>query len=285
MAATIEEDTSGKASWKTAKAYEKPSAESLRLKPSDLVDPSSEQERYVQATKQVRLQDCRFGIAGAWLRFFTQAPELDPSSTGSSGVRAISYQIVRHGLTGAPNSEPRYQLFRADVSAKQTFDAGYDLHPSKGTFLAGSNGRRETGNVVDPIFVDNGKPSADFSLAANIIDFGIRAYLIESNISGRRFLQPIFPDVNATLAPYEYFATSNPTYRTNTDNPLAYAFPDVIDIMVRVLTSEGASAIADYEDGLISSPADISPEDYWWQLAEEHSQIYVRRVRILASGI
>ena len=283
LAATIPEDKSDMASWKAATNYGKPISQSLRLSPSDLTDPSP--DPYVQATNQLRLEDCRFGFSGAWLRFFTQAPELDPTSTGGSGVRAISYKIVRHGLTGAPKSEPRYQLFRADVSAKETFDAGYDLHPTKGTYLAGANGRRETGNVVNPIFVDNGKPSTDFSLAANIIDFGIRAYLIEPDTSGKRQLRPIFPDVNATTGPYEYFATSNPTYRTNTSNPLTYAFPDVVDIMVRVLTSGGASVIASFEEGLISSPSDVSDEEYWWQLAEENSHVYIRRIRVLASGI
>ena len=283
LAATIPENTSDISSWRAAKEVPKPFKESLRLFPKHLTVPS--EDPYVIATKQIRLEESRFGFGGTWLRFFTQSPELDPSSTSGSGVRAIAYKIVRHGLTGATYSEPRYQLFRADVSAKETFEAGYDLHPTQGAYLAGADGRRKTGNVVDPIFKDGSGASTDFSLAANVIDFGIKAYLIEPNTSGKRQLIQIFPDVNATSGPNEYLATSNPTYRKNLDNPLSYAFPDVIDVMVRVLTAGGADAIANFEEGLISSPSGVSDEDYWWQLAEENSFVYIRRIRVLASGI
>jgi hypothetical protein len=180
-------------------------------------------------------------------------------------------------------------LFRTDVSAKETFDSGYDLHPVDGNYTAGStNDRRQPGNVVNPIFTDEaGKPATDFSLAANIIDFGIRAYIIEPNSSGRKYLRQIFPDVNGTSGSgeYEYLATSNPEYRTNSSYPLAHAFPEVIDLMVRVLTTPGASVISSFEDGLVTAPDGFSDEEYWWQLAEENSQVYIRRVRILASGI
>ena len=177
-------------------------------------------------------------------------------------------------------------MFRTDVSAKETFEAGYDLHPSKGKYLAGANDRRQPGNVVNPIFTDEaGKPATDFSLAANIIDFGIRAYIIEPTSSGKKYLRQIFPDVNATSGSgkYEYLATSNPAYRTNASSPLAQAFPEVIDLMVRVLTIQGA--ISSFEDGLVTAPDGVSDDEYWWQLAEENSQVYIRRVRILATGI
>lgn len=287
MAATISKDTSTSGSWKTASSS-KPTDESIsiRLFPDDWDDGPT--DGYTDAKKQLHLQDCRFGVAGTWFRFFTQSPELDPDASVSSSVRAVSYQIVRHGLTGTPKSTPRYQLFRTDVSAKETFEAGYDLHPSKGKYLAGANDRRQPGNVVNPIFTDEaGKPATDFSLAANIIDFGIRAYIIEPTSSGKKYLRQIFPDVNATSGSgkYEYLATSNPAYRTNASSPLAQAFPEVIDLMVRVLTIQGASAISSFEDGLVTAPDGVSDDEYWWQLAEENSQVYIRRVRILATGI
>ena len=286
MAATIAEDTTTSGSWKPASS-EKPTDKSIRLTPDDW--PDGPTDAYTDAKKQLHLQDCRFGVAGTWFRFFTQSPELDPDASVSSSVRAVSYQIVRHGLTGTPRSTPRYQLFRTDVSAKDTFDSGYDLHPVDGNYtIRSSNNRRQSGNIVNPIFTDEaGKPATDFSLAANVIDFGIRAYLIEPNSSGRKYLRQIFPDVNATSGSgrYEYLASANPTYRTNTAYPLAHAFPEVVDVMVRVLTTQGASAISSLEDGLITAPDGVSDEEYWWQLAEENSQVYIRRVRILATGI
>jgi hypothetical protein len=55
--------------------------------------------------------------------------------------------------------------------------------------------------------------------------------------------------------------------------------------MVRILTTEGASAISAFEDGLIPTPKGISQQDYWWELAEKNSEVYIRRIRIFGSGI
>ena len=79
-------------------------------------------------------------------------------------------------------------------------------------------------------------------------------------------------------------ATNNVNYRTKPNSSL-YAFPEVIDVMVRILTTEGASAISAYEQGLIKAPEGFSAEEYWWELAERNSEVYVRRIRVLPSGI
>jgi hypothetical protein len=55
--------------------------------------------------------------------------------------------------------------------------------------------------------------------------------------------------------------------------------------MVRILTTEGASAISAYEEGLISAPDGFSQDAYWWDIAERNSEVYVRRIRVLPSGI
>jgi hypothetical protein len=55
--------------------------------------------------------------------------------------------------------------------------------------------------------------------------------------------------------------------------------------MVRILTTEGASAISAYEEGLIPPPQSSSAEEYWWELAEKNSEVYIRRIRIFSSGI
>jgi len=71
-----------------------------------------------------------------------------------------------------------------------------------------------------------------------------------------------------------------------TGKPSKYSkFPEVIDIMIRILSSEGASAISAFEDGLIPTPSGFSPDEYWWELAEKNSEVYVRRIRVFASGI
>ena len=52
--------------------------------------------------------------------------------------------------------------------------------------------------------------------------------------------------------------------------------------MIRVLTDEGARLIADYEAGRLVPPAGETPADYWWALAEAHSEVFTRRILILA---
>jgi type II secretory pathway pseudopilin PulG len=292
MAATILEDTSNSNSWKEASA-EKPSTTSLRITPNDWSDGPD--DLFANANNQISLLDSRFGVAGTFFRFFTQAPELDPEAENSGGARAVSYQIIRYGITKATTSRSRYQLFRSDVSVKETFKAGYDLHPSSEAYTQGANGSREPANIKNPIFTAGGELSTDFSLASNIIDFGIRAYLIDKNSYGTGHLKQIFPDVNETTrggeygdiptAEYEYWATSNTNYRASGKPSRLYAFPEVIDVMVRILTTEGASAISAYEEGLIPTPSGKNPDEYWWEIAEKNSEVYTRRVRVIPSGV
>ena len=124
--------------------------------------------------------------------FFTLAPELDSQIQNTGGARAISYQIIRCGLTSSSTSRPRYQLFRSDVTDVETFQAGYNLHPNSTVYSNGNNGIRKPSNITNPVFETPNGPSMDFSLAANIIDFGIRAYILEENSLGTSNLLQIF---------------------------------------------------------------------------------------------
>lgn len=291
LAASIPEDTSISTSWKDdGVTAGKPTNDSgsLRIVPTDWTDGPN--DIFANSNNQLSLIDSRFGVAGTFLRFFTQAPELDPDISNTGGARAISYQIIRHGITKASTSRPRYQLFRSDVTTKETFNAGYNLHPTEGNYnISGANGSRSPGNIMNPIFNDADGVSTDFSLASNVIDFGIRAFYINQHTSGVGNLVQIFPDVNASTGgspPYNYFATNNPNYIGETGKPSKYSkFPEVIDVMIRILSSEGASAISAFEDGLIPPPNGFSPDEYWWELAEKNSEVYVRRIRVFASGI
>ena len=286
LAATILEDYTNSAVWEPAERG-KPSSASLRVTADDWEGPDGEADDIVLANNQWSLVDSRFGVGGTWLRFFSQAPELDPEADNTGGVRAIGYQLVRYGLTGSKTSKPRYQLFRSDVTAQETFEAGYDLDPIDGGYgAAAPDGIRVPKNIITPIFNDSVGPSTDFSLAANVIDFGIRAYLIDENDEGTGHLRQIFPDVNdsssGSSSGYELLSTSNPSAGSI---GMPHAFPEVIDVMVRILTTEGASAISAFEDGLIPVPDGFSEEEYWWELAEGNSEVYVRRIRVLPSGI
>ena len=121
MAIRLLEDKSNSGSWINASKSEfaKPPLDSLRIISSDWPTESLADSQ-IDVLGQGPLEKSRFGVAGAWLRFFTQSPELDPSEKNNGAARAISYQIVRHGVTGSPTSRQRYHLFRSDVSAKNT---------------------------------------------------------------------------------------------------------------------------------------------------------------------
>ena len=285
MAADILNSTENSGNWNDSKyKVPKPEKESLRIKLDHW--PSEALNAQQIANKQGQLTDTRFGIAGTWLRFFTEAPELDPNAENSGGARAISYQILRHGLTSSETSTPRYQLFRSDVSDINTLNSGYNLDAENGPYSNTSDdGPRESGNVKNPIFKNNGKESTDFSLASNVVDFGIRAYLIRSGGQGTGYLQQIFPDINATTEDFQFRATSNPNYHEDQQKRYLHAFPDVIDIMVRVLTAEGSSALAAYEQGLIPPSEEMNENEYWWFLVEQNSEVYTRRVKIFSEGI
>jgi hypothetical protein len=50
--------------------------------------------------------------------------------------------------------------------------------------------------------------------------------------------------------------------------------------MLRVLTDEGARLVAAYEADHLQPPAGVAPADYWWILAEAHSEAFTRRILI-----
>jgi prepilin-type N-terminal cleavage/methylation domain-containing protein len=291
MVANILEDTTNSDNWIDDDVVAaKPKKESLRIVPQDWTDGPN--DLIAEANNQLSLIDSRFGMAGTFFRFITLAPEIDPDVSNTGGGRAVSYQIIRHGVTKAETSRSRYQLFRSDVTTKETFMAGYNLHPEYGKYLKNTaNGSREIGNIVNPIFTDaEGDKSMAFSLASNVIDFGIRAYYFQENAEGDKNLIQIFPDVNSShgggLPPYQFMATSNIEYIKESKKPYRYSkFPEVIDVMLRILSSEGASAITAFEEGLIPTPNGFTAESYWWNIAEKNSEVYVRRIRVFPSGI
>jgi len=260
---------------------------SLRITQPDWDDESELQ--FDPYNGQGPLKDSRFGVAGAWLRFFTQSPELDPDSDNRGAARAIAYQIIRHGITSSDQAIPRYQLFRSDVSAKDTWEAGYDLGPDGGYAENASNNPktenllRVPSSIVNPIS-DFGESLADgtaFSLATNVIDFGIRAYTVERKSDGTGNFVQIFPKISSSksLQSFDFYSIRNPS--GNDEGP----FPDCIDVMLRILTSEGAKVIANYELGIAPLPNGRSHEEYWWQLAVDNSEVFIRRIKIYGNGI
>ena len=288
MAATIQSQIMDGSDWKKVEnlANGKPVEQSLRIKAQDW--PESMQNEKIIAEGQGALGESRFGKAGTWFRFFTQSPELDSTIQNMGGIRAVGYQIVRFGLTGSNTSRPRYQLFRSDVNPKETFNAGFNLHPQLGNYNSGtSNLSRMAGNIMNPIYqTAEGESPTGFSLANNVIDFGIRAYLIDRNSKGTGNLRQIFPNIEDTTEDYEFLASTHQSYMKDPSQPHLNAFPEVVDVMIRILTTEGESAISAFEAGLTPVPSNYdNAEEYWWDLAEKNSDVYIRRIKIFSSAI
>ncbi len=316
MAAKILVDQANSGEWVAARSEEnaKPLEESLRVFSNDW--PEEIRDERTIANGQGPLAQSRFGMAGTWLRFFTQAPEINSNQRNHGSPRAVSYQIVRYGLTGSPSSRPRYQLFRSDVTAENTFKAFFNLDTEDGNFkpsnpiFPGANNPRLPQNLVNPILVadsSDGTNPASFSMASNVIDFGMRAYVMEKNSKGTGFLKQIFPRLeNAwrknssnhfeTFSPqafspdfkeFDFYASTHPDFQNRDQYPSYFnSFPDVVDVMVRILTTEGESAISALEEGLTPVPETFeSPGEYWWALAERYSEVYVRRIKVFASSI
>ena len=129
------------------------------------------------------LEECRFGQAGTWLRFFTSVTDTNKAvgtDTHISAPRAVAYQIVRlpvvYVTTGG--AEYRYQLFRSEVSSNNTFTAGYDISNSNYTNAT------ETADLVGAGIIRNPEVSSrDRSLiiANNVIDVGVKLYMRETD--------------------------------------------------------------------------------------------------------
>jgi Type II secretory pathway, component PulJ len=186
----------------------------------------------------LRIDEAKFGRTGAWLRLITA----DVRTTGAATLPiAVSYQVVRRSTSsGTPvNRETiRYLLFRS------VEDGGAVL---------------ERGNDVTLHDAEFDGPSLPDVFATQVIDFGVWLYRRET--SGT--LTRIFP------------ATTDD--RSHVANGAASA-PDVADVMVRILTDQGATMIAAIEQGRLAPPAGISMDEWWWRIAAEHSHTYVRRI-------
>ncbi|MCW5548336.1 MAG: type II secretion system protein [Opitutaceae bacterium] len=221
------------------------------------------------ATGQRRPADARFGLTGAWLRFFTLSAESAGEAGGMSLPRAVAYQIARRPVRGpvaAGNpAATRYQLYRSAVTVETTMTAGYSITAT----AYGSTGnnpaaQRAASTIMNPNSLD--------VLATNVIDCGVWLYARESD-GGLRLLYPADPgdlvhEVVGGVLP-----------------PDAERMPTVADLVLRVLTEEGATRLAALEAGLVARPAGFANDAaWWWAVAEAHSRVLVRRVEVKGGG-
>lgn len=244
---------------------------------------------------QQSLADARFGQAGVWLRFFTTARGRNTGNTAISAPVAVGYQIIRRPTaTNTTNQTVNraYLLHRAEARPAAegnrvgVLETGFNL--SSGAYVTSSstnNGSR-TGDPYSIRTPGTNTPprNLDAVLGDNVVDFGIRAYVRDPAVAGG--LRLVFP-ANASgglanSANTRLLAALPPgTPASEWGN--RHPFPEVVDVMVRILTDKGAELIANLER--VQTPTLPVPQKYqnnvqqwWWGVAEENSRVYTRRI-------
>lgn len=254
-------------------------ADSVTIKPRTLGAGSDARGFVLDAPE---IGDCRFGMAGVWLRFFTTKLDDNSSGTDMSAPAAVSYQIVRRRVGSGSGAECLYMLYRSVVrttGAPGTFQTGYNLDPAAGNAYSSPSGTDgDPGNVV--------RPHAAQVIANNVIDCGARFFVREGAM-----LRLIFPaqpsavgaaplvgvpsdsDVTVPIAELSHLARS----AFNAADAYRNRFPDVVEFTMRILTDEGSRQIQSLEAGRV--------QGNWWDIALAHSQVYTRRIELKARGI
>ncbi|MEN9840384.1 MAG: hypothetical protein RL376_184, partial [Verrucomicrobiota bacterium] len=248
-----------------------------------------------------KLEDVRFGQAGVWLRFFTNVSDTN-SGDNISAPRAVSYQICREkiGKTTSANDQVSYTLYRSEVNPKDTFTNGYNITDTVYDQPGSINGG-------DSVPATIRKPHDYRVIANNVIDFGVRFINIIKRVdnsgnpildsSGREiwdYLErfPVQRKYDGSIlssdpkSPYLVTSTTNPTYTSydSTGTPIT-GFPVVAEIMVRILTQEGVNQIQAFESGKVKAPDGTSDADHWWTIAEQNSNVFIRRVEIKSTAL
>jgi len=217
-----------------------------------------ESQQLVPVGVAPHIEDARFGLTGCWLRFFVGKPDSNATGRDLSAPSAVGYQILRK-RTGPRGTDARYRLYRAEVRPTAsasgrpgTFQSGYDI--TAGNYAAASSTQADAGTVLTPVAAD--------ALADNVIDFGLWFYVKNAAAD----LQRVSPLTNADCS---------------CRVPSGGVVPTAVDVMLRVLTQEGAAQISAIESGLVSRPpAYASDAEWWWAVAEANSAVYSRRIEL-----
>ncbi len=208
------------------------------------------------STSGSNTQNHEYGWAGCWVRLFTASPTLN----------AVGYQIIRSTMRNAPEFTPRYMLYRNAANVRETIDKVLDLTDT-GAYPT------LTGDVVNPE-----RPNI---LAINVVDFGVRLYIYETDPTSPGYPDPsgadapdqlrlIFPADGSSQLVTDISAAAN--HRGSTFTGIAYQnrYPDVIEIYMRVLSERGADMISDMEEA--------GDNTFWDEVVANNSRLYRRYV-------
>lgn len=242
-----------------------------------------------------RFADTRYGNGGTWLRFFTTRRGANTATSATTFVAtgsvpvAVGYQIVRR-FTTSTAAKTAYVLHRVEARPAGTgttvrpgvLESGYNLTDAAYTTGGPNNNGSATGDPRTIQVISTDPRNLDSVLAENVIDFGVRAYVRDANQpTGLRL---VFPAANETgaiaTAATASLRSSLPSRTPPTAENFDRVFPDVVDVRVRILTDEGARLIALFEtaNSPLTLPQGRNAQQFWWDLAEAHSQVFTRRI-------
>ena len=237
------------------------------------------------------LAEYRFGQAGVWLRLLTVPPDGSSNALDKvSAPRAVSYQIVRKEL-GTSSGVFSYQFFRSEVrpygtsgvtTQKSTFANGYNFYGANGynnpSLPSGGNTEFDAGTIRQPV--------PEQLLGDGVIDFGVRVF----SRSATGVLEETFPVdrrgggsiTRQALAATTDLTKTHPAFASGTPSQISFAYPTVVEVMVRILTPNGVEIIQSYEQDPTRYGGATASK--WWELAEANSRVYIRRVEIKSTG-
>jgi prepilin-type N-terminal cleavage/methylation domain-containing protein len=215
------------------------------------------------------LQNARFGLSGSWLRFVTTNVE-----SGGSLPTAVAYQVARRPITGDPlATNPaaiRYSLYRSAISNPDTFAAGYDV--TSGGYASTTNNPSSASSTAYRAARNVMNPSHANLLGSNVVDFGCWLYVRNPD----RTLLRIYP------------AGSGDTSHQAIGNSAASdtRYPEVVDLMLRILTEEGAALLEAIEAGRVPRPPSYGTDTgWWWGVVEANSKVFTRRIEIKGGAL
>lgn len=215
------------------------------------------------------LQNARFGLSGIWLRLVATNVE-----SGGSLPAVVAYQIARRPVAGDPRpANPaaiRYSLYRSVIGNADTFALGYDVtaaayaSPTNNPAGAGSTAYRAARNVMNP--------SQANLLGSNVVDFGCWLYVRNPDRTLLR-VYPAGPDDVSHQA-------------TGTSTASDTRYPEVADVLLRILTEEGATLVEAIEAGRVPRPPAYGTDAaWWWDVVESHSRVFIRRIEIKGGAL
>lgn len=247
------------------------------------------------------LATSRFGTAGVWLRCFTtkRGSNATNDATSLSAPVAVGYQIIRRlsspTAVGTGATKTAYLFHRSEARPATAngrpgvVESGYNLTSAAYTTSSATTNNGATMGDPRSIQVPGSRTNFASVIADNVVDFGVRCYVRDA--AQPTGLRLVFPATNehgtaSNVATAQLRAQLPPGTPATSAN-YNFVFPDVVDVMVRVLTDEGARLISTFEqpNSPLTLPAGMNAQTYWWQLATANSEVFTRRIVLNAKPL